>query len=480
MILLGAAFLGCALGCVSSARTGAGPSERSALPAIEIPKRDVIPEPLTFADPVLAFWLSERLPQGGQLVRRPDGSAGVVHRVQPDQTLRDVADAYVELTEAFVTDELLEAIREDNGLSADAAAQVGARLSIPNVIREVPKAPSDTRLGWPDDKRLRGLQVRARVVARKDFPQFIDKMATHKMNLIVLDVKDANGRITYPSNVALAREIGAVDRPPIHHLARVIQLAHSRGVRVAMRIVCFADDLLSRRRGDLAVQSVRRRPLYIGWLDPANELVQNYIIDLANEAMSAGADEIQLDYVRYPVEDVEHADFHLKERGLRRRDVIAQFVHRVHEATRQRGAVLSVDVFGIIAEGVEADIEHLGQDPGLLAKECEVIAPMVYPSHYPKGFMGFEEPGDHPELVRIGVSKLRALIKRRQPGQSVLIRPWLQGMPFRTPNFGPKYIADEVEHANLGGATGWMIWNPTQDYSATWQGTIPPKSERSP
>jgi hypothetical protein len=222
------------------------------------------------------------------------------------------------------------------------------------------------------------------------------------------------------------------------------------------------------------VQSVRRRPLYIGWLDPANEVVQDYIIALANEVMAAGADEVQLDYVRYPVEDVEHADFRLKERGLRRRDVIARFVHRVHEATRQRGAALSVDVYGIVAEGVETDIEHLGQDPGLLAKECEVIAPMVYPSHYPKGFMGFEEPGDHPELVRFGVSKLRALIKRKQPGQSILIRPWIQGMPFRTPNFGPKYIADEVEHANQGGASGWMIWNPTQDYWATWQGTAPP------
>ena len=42
------------------------------------------------------------------------------------------------------------------------------------------------------------------------------------------------------------------------------------------------------------------------------------------------------------------------------------------------------------------DLENLGQDPELLARECDALAPMVYPSHYPRGFMGFDVPGDHP------------------------------------------------------------------------------------
>jgi hypothetical protein len=188
-----------------------------------------------------------------------------------------------------------------------------------------------------------------------------------------------------------------------------------------------------------------------------------------------------MDYVRYPVEKVETADFRLKERGLRRPQVIADFVHRVHELTQARGVALSVDIFGIVAEGVKTDLENLGQDPALLARECDVLAPMVYPSHYPKGFMGFDEPGDHPELVRVGVRRLLGLIQRGPPAPSLaLVRPWIQGMPYHAPSFGPKYIADEVNHAAKAGASGWMVWNPSQDYTDTWQAIAVPRLPDEP
>jgi hypothetical protein len=309
----------------------------------------------------------------------------------------------------------------------------------------------------------------------------LDAMAARGMNLVVIDVKDADGHVSYPTNVPLANEIGATKKPSIRHLWRTIQLAHDHGIRVAMRIVCFQDLLLSHERDDLAVQSVRGRPLRIGWLDPANEAVQKYVIDLATEAVDAGADEIQMDYVRYPVEKVENADFRLKERGLRRTQVIADFVHRVHEVTQERGASLSVDIFGIVAEGVKTDLENLGQDPALLARECDALAPMMYPSHYPKGFMGFDEPGDHPELVRVGVRKLLALIQRGRRSKNVaLVRPWIQGMPWHAPSFGPQYIADEVRHASGAGASGWMVWNPSQDFTDTWQAIAPPRVRDEP
>jgi hypothetical protein len=35
-----------------------------------------------------------------------------------------------------------------------------------------------------------------------------------------------------------------------------------------------------------------------------------------------------------------------------------------------------------------------------------------------------------------------------------------------------------VGHADKAGATGWMVWNPSQDYTATWQG-VPVSSNKS-
>jgi hypothetical protein len=436
----------------------------------------------SFTDAALASWLSARLPKGGKLTERDDHSIAVQHTIQNGQTIAEIADAYVDLTTVYLADDLAEAIRDQNRLFTRDAGAAGTNVEIPAILRAVPRNPAEGRLGWPDDKVLRGLHVRPQLAAGRSFPFVLDAMAARGMNLVVIDVKDADGHISYPSKVALASEIGAVKKPSLAHLSRTIQLAHDHGIRVAMRIVCFQDWLLARVRDDLSVQSIRKRPLHIGWLDPANDVVQKYVLDLAAEAMEAGADEIQMDYVRYPVEKVENADFRLKERGLSRPKVIADFVHRVHEETQARGVSLSVDIFGIVAEGVKTDLENLGQDPRLLAHECDALAPMVYPSHYPKGFMGFDEPGDHPELVRVGVRNLLALMRRGSQTSAgiALVRPWIQGMPYHAPSFGPQYIAQEVNHAAQAGASGFMVWNPSQDFTDTWQAIAAPRLRDEP
>jgi hypothetical protein len=439
------------------------------------------PKSVSYSDPALASWLSARLPRGGAVDAREDQSIVVLHTVQPDESVANVAAAYLELTTVYLADDLAEAIRNVNDLSATKALVEGTRIEIPAVMQSVPATPAEGRLGWPDDKILRGLHIRPQVAAGRSFPRVLDAMAARGMNLVVIDVKDADGHISYPSKVALAEEVGAVKKPPIPHLWRTIRIAHDRGIRVAMRIVCFQDWLLARKREDLSVQSVRGHALHIGWLDPSNDVAQKYVVDLATEAIDAGADEIQMDYVRYPVEKVDNADFKLKERGLVRTKVIADFVHKVHEVTRAGGASLSVDIFGIVAEGVKTDLENLGQDPRLLARECDALSPMVYPSHYPKGFMGFDVPGDHPELVRVGVRKLVEMIKKGQSSQDLaLVRPWIQGMPWHAPSFGPEYIAQEVNHAAKAGASGFMVWNPSQDFTDTWQAIAAPRVPDDP
>jgi len=75
------------------------------------------------------------------------------------------------------------------------------------------------------------------------------------------------------------------------------------------------------------------------------------------------------------------------------------------------------------------------------------------------------------------VSNLLNLIRKHKPSKDeeqskerAVVRPWIQGMPWHAPSFGPQYIADQVGHADKAGATGWMVWNPGMDYTATWQG----------
>ena len=76
---------------------------------------------------------------------------------------------------------------------------------------------------------------------------------------------------------------------------------------------------------------------------------------------------------------------------------------RVHAETKPAGVLLSLDLFGVTATGARSDIDWLGQDIAVVGPEAEAIMPMVYPSHYDKGYNGWEHPGDHPEIVGIGV-----------------------------------------------------------------------------
>jgi hypothetical protein len=170
--------------------------------------------------------------------------------------------------------------------------------------------------------------------------------------------------------------------------------------------------------------------------------------------------------VRFPVQGT--ADAAMLPPDGHRTKAIAKFVERVHDATEAHHVPLSLDVFGIAASAPRSDVETLGQNVLLLGAVSEAISPMVYPSHYPVGTLGFERPGDHPELVGFGT---KAAVVKLAGGNvtGTIVRPWLQAAAFRTTAFGPRYIQDEIQSAEANGATGWLLWDAGNSYWAVWR-----------
>ncbi|HVH48212.1 MAG TPA: putative glycoside hydrolase, partial [Labilithrix sp.] len=273
-----------------------------------------------------------------------------------------------------------------------------------------------------------------------------------------------------------------VHDPPMRSYARAVRFAHDRGVRVIARVSCFNDAFMAKAHPGMAIRGISGHPYRNGWLDPQNERAQEYVIDLAKEAIEAGADEIQLDYVRFPVTGMKNIDFGLdtKKDPNAKIDVISRFVDRVHAVTRAHGVPLSLDVFGVIAFGKKVDMQNLGQDPAELAKRAEFLSAMVYPSHYDPGFMGLEEPGDHPELVGLGVKHMLAEMEERgvDPDKSAKIRPWLQAMRHKSSNYGPGYIQEEIRTGDKAGGSGWLLWNPGQIYDVAWRAVQKPREDK--
>ncbi len=348
------------------------------------------------------------------------------------------------------------------------APAIATATSAPVAAASPAKTVEPARLGWPADGVIRGVFL---LDASGDFAGTLDKLAARGMNAIVLDGKAYNGNFTYASKVPAAVKIGATKRATIPDLAALIRGAHARGIRVVMRNTCFNDPWMARAQPKLAVQNAGGFTHEVGWLDPGREGAREYLRDIALEQIEAGADEIQLDYVRYPVENVKGAVF-ANAGKTSRPEQIRDFVRSVHELTEARGAKLSVDVFGIVAFEYPVDMRNLGQNIAMLAPECDAISPMVYPSHYPVGYRGWSDPANHPELVDIGTRAAVEIVKRT-PNARAVIRPWLQAFPWHVREYGAKYVAAQVKHAENAGAAGWLLWSPNAEYGAAWR-AIPP------
>jgi hypothetical protein len=426
---------------------------------------------------VFVAWLGQRLPAGGEIVDEPGKPIRVRHEVKKGDSWLGLAKAYLDLTDVYVEQDLARALEKDNG-KPKAFPAPGSKVEITHLVTEPFKSADEERLGLPEDKNLRGIYVRGSLASVGLYAQVLDEMHKRGMNMIVLDAKDYDGPLTYASKVPLAVESGATKGALIRDFARAIRFAHWRGIRVSVRIACFEDEIMAKFRKDLSVQAKWGGAYPIGWLDPSNEDAQQYVIDLAKEAMDMGADEINLDYVRYPVLGVKGADFKLADKKLTKVEVITNFVKKVHEITKARKVALSLDVFGVIAEGKRVDIDALGQDPPMLAPHAEALCPMVYPSHYAPGYYGFDIPGNHPEIVGMATKKILELIAKANgtdggAKDGAVIRPWVQAMAYKSPEFGPQYLAAELKSAIENGAHGWLMWNPGQGYAVAWNAVRP-------
>lgn len=415
----------------------------------------------------LLAYLKKNIPKGG--VVEAGDPPRIRHTVTPGDTYPSLAAAYLELTEIYSPGDLARAIEKKNP-----SLTAGSKIEIPSVLTRAPRDPREEKLGPPEDRALRALFLTGPYAALK-WTEILDKMAPRGINAVVLDSKDYMGPVNYPTKAKIALETGAASKPVIPNLARMIRFAHWRGIRVSLRIPCFHDPISDKKLkgGRLSIKMAGHPeiPLHMDWIDPTNTEAQDYAIELAKEGVEAGADEINLDYVRFPVHIGQKTAILPDPKD--RSKIIRDFVKRVHDVTKPAGVLLSLDLFGVTATGTRDDIDRLGQDIATVGPEAEVIMPMVYPSHYDKGYNGWDNPGDHPEIVGIGTKAAVAQLKKA--GAQTVVRSWLQAFAWKTTAYGTKYVVDQAKSAEANGGVGWSMWSPSCEYSAVFNG-FPPRT----
>lgn len=399
-------------------------------------------------------------PAPAAAVIAPPGS--IVHEARRGDSIPSVARQYLKSTSYLTSSELADAIRQANHGRQGAFLKPGEQVIIPGIL----SAPIvEKAIPVAKDFEVRGVYLTGVMAGSDRGMRIIKKWREVGGNAVVFDIKDSDGIV----NIAFDHPLASGQKHYIHDLPKFTRFLHSQNMHAIARIAIFRDEHLVKTHPELAVKSHRtgqpwRENGKLVWTDTSNTKVEEYNIALAKFVAQSGVDEVQFDYVRFPAEgDQKDAAFAFQTEHPKwqRSDVIADFLQKAYAEIHPTGALFSLDVFGIMAWQRPIDLSHTGQDIMKMAKHCDVLSPMIYPSHF-FGMDGVARPGDAPEHF-IGESMDRFM--KITQGSGVVIRPWLQAFAWRTKTYSPKYIEVQIETAKNKGGVGFLFWNANNDYS---------------
>lgn len=299
----------------------------------------------------------------------------------------------------------------------------------------------------------------------------IDLIKTTELNAIVIDIKDYSGELTFDTGIPLAEEIGAHDVIRVRDIDALINRLHQDNIYVIGRVQVFQDPTLAEAKPEFAIGNTYTGKLWrdtnkLSWLDPANYNVWNYVMDIARSMDDHGFDEVNFDYIRFPTDGVlEAMDFPFWDEVTSKHETISAFFGFLKKETEKEGITFSADIFGMAAWRA-LDFEYdlnIGQRMVDAIEYFDVVAPMVYPSHYARDVTGFRNPAEHPyEVILNSLLPVKELIATTS--SSVKIRPWLQDFDIGA-EYEKEEIREQIRAVYDAGFSEWLMWNPSSRYT---------------
>ena len=321
-------------------------------------------------------------------------------------------------------------------------------------------------LGWTSQglavvpAQVKALYLPEHCFTDRKISDFIHYAKLADINAAVLHVKDPFGYIKWNSMNPLARQIEAVKSNGL--LKHALNKLEKEGFWTIAKLDVFVDHQLVSQRPEMGIVNIQTSTPWIDqnghhWANPYDRRVWDYNIALGKELAAMGFDEIQFDYIRFPSDgDLSVVDYPFKKNDMVRTQCIGAFLESAKAALKPLGLVISVDLFGMVAW--KTDDFGVGQVIEAIAPNVDVICPMLYPSHFPPGFIGRKDPSDAPlEIMELSM-------KRLKERTDVTIRPWIQGFWYK-----PAEINAQIDGILKTGPAGWSVWNPGGNYQTTYK-----------
>ncbi len=331
-----------------------------------------------------------------------------------------------------------------------------------------------------------------------------------EINSIVIDIKDYSGTIAFNPEAEELKPAWSAAKCGATDMKDFVAELHEKGIFVIARLTVFQDPYYAKIRPDLAVKKADGVTVWkdhkgLSFIDVGAREYWNYIVLLSRDAYNIGFDEINFDYVRYPSDgpmtdiafthtkpypgdnakqaNLEEFFKYLSEK-LGDENLFAKYRH---ENTGRASSTpwTSVDLFGMTTTNF--DDLSIGQVQDRAAPYFDFVAPMVYPSHYPKTFLGLGNPNDYPyKVVHYAMqSGVNRMLSSTTPMQGFLherigtstppiykkpvytadkFRTWIQDFDYGG-DYDAADVRAEIQASYDAGVQSWMVWDPSNIYT---------------
>ncbi len=311
----------------------------------------------------------------------------------------------------------------------------------------------------------RGLYVFRYAVNNRRLKHLIGISDSTEINALVLDVKDEFGLNFAPSDPLLKKNAGS--QANLRNMKELVDTIRAHGILPIARIVVFKDSVAARVNPQHVIRQPDGSPWRdkqgLSWVNPYANEIWEYNLRVGDEAIRMGFGEIQFDYIRFP-EPYKSLPKQIfpGQNGRSKPQVLAEFLSAARARYAKAGIRTTADVFGLVTT-VNGALE-IGQSWEPLAKSVDVMLPMVYPSHYPRGSFNIERPNAQPyEIIHVAISRARQRNEKLGlTGEHV--RPWLQAFSIGAPKYGAREIEEQKRAVYDAGYDGWVLWEPGSRY----------------
>jgi len=409
----------------------------------------------------------------------PEPGDQFVYTVVSGDTLSTIAKRY-----GITLRELIEA----NDIEDPNFIRVGQKLVIPGIVKPPkptptpppeptpPPQPEPTPPPAPEPgppifgpkNAVRAIYVSYFAIGHAKFRErMFELLNTTEINAVVIDAKGDHGWISYPTQIPLAKEIGAA-RPTAKDFDQLLAQLKEMGVYTIARLVTFKDNPLAKNHPELAVKTgtgaIWQDREGLSWSDPFLKPAWDYNIQVAVEAAQKGFDEIQFDYIRFPTSS-QAGPPHFSQEVSRETRVaaITSFLSMARGQLKPLGVKMAADTFGYTCW--RKDDTVIGQDIERMGQYLDVLCPMLYPSTFGSGIPGYKFAIAHP--YEIVYQSAKRAVERVSP-LGCEVRPWIQDFPdyrFDKRVYGKEEIQAQIKGCFDSGGTGYLVWDPRVQYT---------------